>query len=542
MKLAELIMTEARERGLRHFFGLPGGGAPLAMMEFGQQLGVDFVSCAHESSAAITAAYYGRFKDTAGLALGIKGVGAGNMVGGAANAHFERMPVVCCCESVPTSVTQRHLVGICPHEELFGGVVKYRATLNPREAPTMLQEASFQATDGRPGPVLVDLPADLGLADCAGPLPAKEPRAERPAADEDITRARQLVRTSDDQRPLVIAGADVLRARATRELQALVEAIGGAVLVEMDAHGVYPESNSRWAGTFIGAYLAHLLETEFIAQADLALLIGCDSLVSDTAWKIDMPTCELTARAEYESLAVRPDLRINGNLRDMLADMTSGQRQRGFAKEDVRATRDAIVRRNFRRPPEARFAIQDIIQIMRDQMPDSGVLISETGIFILSIHNLWISDDPGTHFGTSGGRTMGLMIPAILGAKLARPEVPMMGLGADGSTLMRLGELEVFARTGVTVPLVIVNDDALGTMKNRQKASGMPDYGLDLQRVDFAGVAQACGLYGACVETPEAFETALKASLVADRTTVIDARVDPAPYQDSFAWTLGLDV
>ena len=99
MKLAELIITEARERGLRHFFGLPGGGSPLDMMEAGRQLDVSFVSVAHESSAAIMAAYYGLMKNTAGLALSVKGIGAGNLAGGAANAYFERMPVVCLCES-----------------------------------------------------------------------------------------------------------------------------------------------------------------------------------------------------------------------------------------------------------------------------------------------------------------------------------------------------------------------------------------------------------------------------------------------------------
>lgn len=79
MKLAEFIITEARERGLRHFFGLPGGGSPLDMMEVGSQLDVSFVSVAHESSAAIMAAYYGLMKNTAGLALSVKGIGAGNL-------------------------------------------------------------------------------------------------------------------------------------------------------------------------------------------------------------------------------------------------------------------------------------------------------------------------------------------------------------------------------------------------------------------------------------------------------------------------------
>ena len=170
MQLAELIITEARERGLRHFFGLPGGGSPLDMMEAGRQLDVSFVSVAHESSAAIMAAYYGLMQNTAGLALSVKGIGAGNLAGGAVNAYFERMPVVCLCESSPAHVVQKEMVQHCDHAQLFGAVVKYQDTLNAANAAALVQEAMFQATDGRPGPALLNLPSDMGLVECGESL------------------------------------------------------------------------------------------------------------------------------------------------------------------------------------------------------------------------------------------------------------------------------------------------------------------------------------------------------------------------------------
>ena len=135
---------------------------------------------------------------------------------------------------------------------------------------------------------------------------------------------------------------------------------------------------------------------------------------------------------------------------------------------------------------------------------------------------------------------MGLMVPAILGAKLAKPDATMVGLGADGSLLMRLGELEVFARTGVAAPLIIINDQALETMKSRQKSRGMPAYSLDLHSVDFAHIATACGIKGVQVDAPEQFEKELKLALQADQTTLIDARIDPRPYQDGFGPLIGV--
>ena len=211
MKLAELIITEARERGLRHFFGLPGGGSPLDMMEAGRQLDVSFVSVAHESSAAIMAAYYGLMKNTAGLALSVKGIGAGNLAGGAANAYFERAPVVCLCESSPMHVVQKEMVQHCDHAQLFGAAVKYQNTLTAAEAAASVQEAVFQATDGRPGPALLNLPSDMGLAECGDPLIVKSaPVASPPDNVPNLSAAREFIQNAS--RPVVIAGTDVVRA------------------------------------------------------------------------------------------------------------------------------------------------------------------------------------------------------------------------------------------------------------------------------------------------------------------------------------------
>lgn len=537
MKLAELIAADARERGLRHFFGIPSGGASLDVVDAGGRMGVDFVSVAHESTAAIAAGYYGLARNTAGLALAIKGVGAGNLVGGAVNAHFERLPVVCLCESPPSQATRQGLVQYCEHSGLFGAVAKSAAVLEPSQAPATVQEAAFRAADGRPGPVLLDLPADLGQAEVDGPLPPRSAPYAGPPDPSELEAARTFLRKA--RRPAVIAGADVARAGATEELQAVVEAIGGAVLVNMDARGVLSEAHPRWAGVLLGGFDPNTIEPEILDQADAALLVGADAMMSHVGWPLDLPTCELVLRPEYETLSPAPRVRVNGDLKATLRALLEVE-QEGFTEGQVEAMRLKILRRNFARPGQARFAAQDIIEIARDRMPTDGVLVSETGIFVCMLEHMWPIRKYGQYLGTSGGRTMGLMVPAMLGAKLAQPEVPMLGIGADGSTLMRLGELEVFARTGLAVPLVIVNDGALGTIKGRQKLRGLSDYGLDLHPVDLAGVAVACGLNGVTVDTPERFEAELKTAMEAHRTTLIDARVDPQPYQDNFGPTVGV--
>ncbi len=538
MQLSELIVREARERGLNHYFGIPGGGLPLDIMDWGRRLGLDFVTVAHESSAAIMAAYYGLMRETAGLALAVRGVGAGNLVGGAVNAYFERVPVVCCCERSPLSTGHLELVCQCSHEGLFAPVVMSKQTVDLDTAREGLRTAFFQACDGRPGPVLLDVPADLATDSVPGP--ALDPLEAPPVILPDESQLRVLKELlSESRRPVILAGQDVIRARRLWRLAF----VGGGCGGRRSGPDGRPWRLSRVPSP-LGRHLRGTPDPQHGgrrvgSQADLALLVGCDSLTSDKKWDSAAPACELVQRAEYESLAARPRLRIDGDLNVSLSRLLPTSPRTGFPPADVEKTRERVLR-HFRRPGSARLAAQDIIEITRTQMPSDGLLVSETGIFILMLHHLYPVDRPESHLCTAGGRTMGLMLPAILGAKLAQPDRTMIGIGADGSTLMRLGELEVFARTGVRVPLVILNDHALGTMKSRQQSRGIEDYGLDLHPVDLAAVARASGLAGVVVRSPEEYERELKKALVAETTTLIDARVDPQHYQDSFAATIGI--
>ena len=535
MNLTELIIAESRERGLQHFFGIPGGGSPLDVMDAGRRYGVDFISVAHESSAAIMAAYYGAMKGTAGLALAVKGVGAGNLVGGVTNAYFERLPLLCICESPSTDAVNIELVQHCDHQKLFGAVIKHYDTLGENDQITTIKQAVSLAVEGRPGPVLLDLPSDLGQMDCGESIYLQNSAITSSSVHFDIRTAKDMIATA--KRPVILAGADVIRENATNHLKTLVENIQAAVLVTMDARGVFSEDQDRWAGVFKGTFGPNIIETEILKEADLVLLIGVDAMMSHLPWKINVPTVEFVARSEYSTLS-KPNVRVNGNLKSVI-ESANGHTTNGFSVKKIQEIRQKISH-NFKRPTQTRFAIQDIIETTREILPIDGALISETGAFIAALEHFWRVKEPQTYCGTSGGRSMGLTIPATLGAKLAKPDLPIIGLGGDGSLLMRLGELEVFARTGIAVPLVIVNDQSLGTMKWRQKNRDMTDYGLDFYPVDLAMLAKSCGLNGVTVNTPEEFRRELRLAMNSDKSTLIDARVDPVEYQKGFGKASGV--
>jgi acetolactate synthase I/II/III large subunit len=535
MKFADLLMQDAASRGIKHVFGLPGSGFPMDAMEAGRKAGVEFVHVAHESSAAIAAAYYGAGLGTAGLAIGVKGVGAGNMLGGVANAFFERLPVVCAFEAGPTD-SDTDLVQVTDHGAMFGGITKSFSTLERSTAKDTLRDANALATDGRRGPVVIDYPSNFDDGD-VGELQSAPVGYEESSPDaSSLEKAKKLI--SSANHPMVIAGADVATTGATAELVAFVEAIGGAVQVNMDARGVFPESHPRFAGVMTGNYVPHTIEGELQELCDLAILVGADSLMTHAPWDFKMPAIELVSRPEYRTTVPNPEVRVDGSLKESLNALRSAGGT-GVSIEEIDLAKQNIIQSYFERPADAKFAIQDIVASCRESLPGDGVVISETGAFVRMLEHLWEFDTFGNFLGTSGGRTMGLMIPAALGAKMANPDVPMIGIGADGSTLMRLGEFEVFARMHVAMPLVIVNDRALGTMKSRQVSRGLPKFGLDITPVDFAAVGRAAGLNGVVANTPEEFEAAIAAAMTADKATVIDARIDQQPYWDNFALSIG---
>ena len=534
MKFADLLMQDAARRGIKHVFGLPGSGFPMDAMEAGRKAGVEFVHVAHESSAAIAAAYYGAGLGTAGLAIGVKGVGAGNMLGGVANVFFERMPVVCAFEAGPTN-SDINLVQVTDHSAMFGGITKSFSTLERSTANDTLRDAVATATDGRRGPVVIDYPSNFDDGDC-GDLQSAPAGYEESSPDANsLEQAKKLI--SSAKHPMVIVGADVATTRATAELLEFVEAIGGAVQVNMDARGVFPESHPRFAGVMTGNYVPNTVEGELQELCDLAILVGADSLMTHAPWAFKMPAIELVSRPEYRTTVPNPEVRVNGSLKESLNALSSAGGD-GVSIEEIDLAKQNVLK-YFERPAGAKFSIQDIVASCRESLPGDGVVISETGAFVRMLEHLWEFDKFGHFLGTSGGRTMGLMIPASLGAKMANPDVPMIGIGGDGSTLMRLGDFEVFARMNVAMPLVIVNDRALGTMKSRQVSRGLPKFGLDLTPVDFAAIGRASGLNGVIVNTPEEFETALAQAMAADRATVIDARIDQQPYWDNFALSIG---
>lgn len=352
MTVAERVADRARQEGLPLYFGLPGSGVLMDLMDAGRHVELDLVMMGHESSAAITAAYYGYLSGGAGLAIGIKGPGAGNLAGGAVNAFFERMPVVCLCEKI-SSGGRTEFPQNCAQEPLFAPVVKASMEINAAVDPGLTIDAAFAAaTHGRPGPTLLQWPADLGQVDAiTSPTERPIPRLAGPTPDQaSVARAARIV--SNWRRPVIIIGSDIAHADAAGMLPELIERLRPAVLLGLHARGIIREDDPRFAGVYAALPESNVLANRILAEADGVLLIGVDGLAVDGTWdaKLDLPTCELTALPGSETVSPAPAARVDGDLSSSLPALTAAlpaQVGDGFPTERVASIRAEVIKRFF---------------------------------------------------------------------------------------------------------------------------------------------------------------------------------------------------
>ena len=532
----DVIMDHAHAEGLRHFFGLPSSGVLLHLLDSGRRKGVEFVASASESSGAISAAYYGYFKGCAGMALAIQGTGAGNMLSGAVNISFERKPVVCISEC-PADDDFGDWGQQGDHPAMFQSTAKCCLRVSEHNASQVIYDAFKSAGEPRLGPVLVELPRNLGNANTTADVIVPPRISPQPPSQGKMQEACDLL--SSFQKPVIIAGDDVRREGVSKELHALANSRQAAVLLTMDGRGILSEKDPRFGCVYTGTAPPHTLFRSFLQEADGVLVVGADGRMKEAQWDIDLPVCELLTDRVFPALSGSPQLRLDGLLRPTIEKLLAIGNSTGFSESRIAELR-ASVQSRFNRPASAQFTANDVIEITREQLPAEGLLFAETGVIQTMLEKLWPVTTPNTFFGSTVGRTMGLTIPALLGARLARPHHPMVGFTTDGSALMRLGDLECYARVGAAVPLVILNDGCLGTIRAQQKFKSIPNYGLDLRMVDFAQIACAVGLQGVTVNTPEEFRAALKKAWTSETATVIDARVDPQAYQDSMMPMTGM--
>jgi acetolactate synthase-1/2/3 large subunit len=532
MSGAQALVEALKREKVQHIFGIPGG-AIMPVYDILLDSDIRHILARHEQSAAHMADGYARASGRVGVCMATSGPGATNLVTGLLNANMDSYPVVAITGQVNTksigtdSFQEADIIGITD------SATKY--SFQPRsstEIPRVVKEAFYIASTGRPGAVLIDLPRDVQLEVSVVEFPdTVSIRGYRHIIDPDpleVKRATEALIKAE--RPFILAGGGVTVANAFQELLDLAEFLSAPVATTLMGKGCFPENHPLSLGTMgMHGQEANLL----IQEADVVLAVGSRFSDRTTGWQLEEFCKDATLiHVDIDPSEIgknkRPDLSIIGDAKRVLAFIYEILSQTMMRREKIPwLERINRMREDFQaqiKDSGREVTPMKILKAMREILPADAIVTTEVGQNQMWAGMFWKALKPRTFITSGGLGTMGFGFPASIGAKVARPDVPVVDIAGDGSFRMTENSLATSVMEEIPVIVVILDNTVLGMVAQWQRLFFKGRYSAVKlgECPDFVKLAEAYGAHGIRVGSIQEFSKALREALRSDVTTVID--------------------
>ncbi|HXF95801.1 MAG TPA: biosynthetic-type acetolactate synthase large subunit [Gemmatimonadales bacterium] len=510
---AQILCRSLLDQGVEVVFGYPGGAIMPFYHALGDHPGLRHILVRHEQAAAHAADGYARASGRVGVCVATSGPGATNLVTGLAAAHMDSSPVVAITGQVPRAMIGRDafqetdVVGITLPITKHSYLVERAADL-----ADVVAEAFALALDGRPGPVLIDIPKDVQNEKAAF---SGAPRRDRAAAPEGlgpdgeagVRRAAELIATA--RRPLLMIGHGVILARAYREVRALAEKTGIPTITTLLGISAFPEGHPLHLG--MPGMHGEVHVNRAIQHADLIVGIGMrfdDRVTGNTASFAPRARIVHIDRDPVEiGKNVRVAVGIAGDARAVVARLVDA-----VAPRDCGAWLEEI--RGYVRPqrPGYRGGVspEAILAALNDAAGGRCTIVTDVGQHQMWIAKLFPYRRPNTHITSGGLGAMGFAVPAAMGVHLARPRETVWALSGDGGFQMNMAEIATMVQEGLTVKLGVFNNGYLGMVRQWQQFFHQRRYSCTpILSPDYVKLAEAYGIPGWRVTEAEALPDVL---------------------------------
>ena len=533
MKTGAKILIESLQReGVETIFGYPGG-VVLPIYDELYDSSLRHILVRHEQAAAHAADGYARASGRVGVCLATSGPGACNLVTGIATAYMDSVPIVALTGQVPTNLLgndafqESDITGITMPITKHNYLVKDTADLG-----RVVKEAFYIAGTGRPGPVLIDIPKDVSTNVIRAPtVPDKVSlRGYNPTYrghKRQIEKALELIVAAE--RPVIYAGGGVISSNASAELINFATQMGIPITTTLMGIGCVPGDHPL----NLGMLGMHGTEYANFAITECDLLFSIGVRFDD---RVTGKTDTFAAHAKIIHIDIDPaeigknkrvDVPIVGDVKAVLSDM--------LALLKKGSTRDAWLKKirlwkqhhPLTCPANGALHPQFIIRQLSELLNGEAIIVSEVGQNQMWTAQHFCFKHPRTWITSGGLGTMGYGFPAAMGAHFARPDLPVFDVAGDGSIQMNIQEMGTVAHNNIPVKVAILNNMYLGMVRQWQELFYDRRYSYtELPPVEFVKIANAYGIEGVKVESPDDVLPALKASLDCDGPFVMDFRIE----------------
>ncbi|MBE9103287.1 biosynthetic-type acetolactate synthase large subunit [Vacuolonema iberomarrocanum] len=537
------LIDSLRLHGVEHIFGYPGGAIlPIydELYRAEERGDIQHILVRHEQGASHAADAYARATGKVGVCFGTSGPGATNLVTGIANAQLDSIPMVAI-----TGQVARKAIGSDAFQEtdIFGitlPIVKHSYVVrDPADMARIVAEAFYIARSGRPGPVLIDVPKDVGLEECnyipVEPgnirLPGYRPTVK--GNPRQINQALKLIHSA--KRPLLYVGGGAISADAHVELLALAERFRLPVTTTLMGKGAFDEHHPLSVG-MLGMH-GTAYANYAVSECDLLIAVGArfDDRVTG---KLDEFACHAKViHIDVDPAEVgknrAPEVPIVGDVRYVLAEMLRRD-QDSNARPNLEQTKEWLRKIDTWKTDyplvvpqyDGLLAPQEVIVEVGRQAPNAYYTTD------VGQHQMWaaqfLKNGPRQWISSAGLGTMGFGMPAAMGAKVALPEDEVICISGDASFQMNLQELGTLAQYGINVKTIIINNGWQGMVRQWQETFYGERYSssnMQQGMPDFVKLAEAYGVKGMVVSRREDLADAIAEMLAHDGPVLLDAKV-----------------
>ncbi len=537
---AEALMDSLKVHDVKVIFGYPGGAIlPIydAVHKAENEGWLKHYMVRHEQGGSHAADGYARSTGEVGVCFGTSGPGATNLVTGIATAQMDSVPLVVVTGQVP-----RPAIGTDAFQEtdIFGitlPIVKHSWVVrDPSDIAKVVSEAFFIASSGRPGPVLIDIPKDVGQEFfnyeriLPGEIIPKGFKRNGEINDSDIKKAIELIQESS--RPLLYVGGGAISSGAHEEVETLANNYQIPVTTTLMGKGVFDERDDLSVG---------MLGMHGTAYANFAVT-ECDLLIAVGARFDDRVTGKLDTFApsakvihiDIDPAEVNKNRRVDVAIVSDVAEALSKINEKSFINKTSCNTKNWLEKINFWKnkhplfvpPEEGEIYPQEVLLKVRDFSPEAFITTD------VGQHQMWaaqyLRNAPRRWISSAGLGTMGFGLPAAMGVKAALPNEEVICIAGDASVLMNIQELGTLSQYGLNIKLVIINNRWQGMVRQWQESFYDERYSssdMSCGEPDFVKLAESFGVKGFLISERKQLLNDFKSALDFDGPALINVRV-----------------